>query len=92
VLPVYARDSLWIVIELIGDMPVFPLIVEGENGIALLDCLRQLTVPEMCGRGYHARNKERFIVRPLSDLQCLFCQWHRLPYTASDQIVDPQPP
>ena len=91
-LPIDTHDRLWIVIELIGDMPVLALVIEGKNGVALLDRLRKLSVPEMRGSSYHVRYKESFIIPLLSDPQGLFCQRDRLPHTASDQIVDPQPP
>jgi hypothetical protein len=47
VLPVYTHNRLWVVIELIGDMPVLLLGIKGKNGIPLFNCLRQLTMPEM---------------------------------------------
>src|SRR2546430_664267 len=74
VLPIYTNNGLWVVIELIGDMPVLPLVIEGKNGIPLFNCLGQLTMPEMRGGSYHPRNNESFIIRLLSDPQCLFCQ------------------
>ena len=74
VLPIYTRNRLWVVIELIGDMPVLSLVIERKNGVPLLKRLPQLTMPEMRGGSYHARNKKSFIIRLLSDPQCLFGQ------------------
>ena len=53
VLAIYTHDRLWIVIELIGDVPVLALVIEGKNSIPLLDSLSQLAVPEMRGSSYH---------------------------------------